>query len=76
MAMRVELVERDMGYRHYDVHDGRRTYRAVHNVVKDEWAVFNSRGQILPDNSQKSFSIVQACEKWFNENEAAEAGAL
>lgn len=67
--MQAELVERDMGYRHYVVSDGRREYRAIHNVVTGTWHITNSRDQIIQECSQKGFAIIAACEMCFAEHE-------
>lgn len=70
--MQATLTARKDGYRHYLISDGRREFRAVHNVVTDRWVITNSRYQEIGYWTRKGFPIIAACEMAFAQHELRE----
>ena len=66
--MRVLLIERQNGYRMYEVHDGPKWWTARHNVVTGDWYVVNSKLTPLRDWLKLWLKVVGAAEKWAKDN--------
>lgn len=68
--MQARLLYRRDGYRHYVVSRDHREWRAVHNVVTDQWRIENERGQPVGNWSRLGNQVIEACEAAFCEIEA------
>ena len=68
-----QMVERNLGRRHYSVVMRGRSYSAVHHVRSDRWDVANSRGVPLGEWSSTARRVVEICEAAFQQVEDAVA---
>lgn len=66
---RAEMVEHNLGRRHYCVEMRGRTYRAVHDVIRKHWQVETSRGVGLNEYGDTARRVIQLCEAAFSQTE-------